>query len=80
MASIRDITASSLRRPWARVAAWTWAPLVCLAVVATGNHFVADIVAGVVVTIIGFFAGGAAARFAAGERPTVSPARAMAAS
>jgi PAP2 superfamily len=70
--------ASSLRRTWARVAAWTWAPLVCLAVVATGNHFVADIVAGVVVTVIGFCAGRAASRFAAGERPTVTRAPAMA--
>jgi PAP2 superfamily protein len=78
--AVSAAVAGALRQRWARIAAWTWAPLVCLAVVATGNHFVADIVAGVIVTILGFFAGRAAARFAAGERPTVSPAPAMAAS
>jgi hypothetical protein len=78
--AVSAAVAGALRNPWARVAAWTWAPLVCLAVVATGNHFLADILAGVVVTIVGFFAGRAAARFAAGERPTVIPAPAMAAS
>jgi hypothetical protein len=39
-----------------------------------------DIAAGVIVTVIGFFAGRAASRFAAGERPNVSPAPAMATS
>jgi hypothetical protein len=63
-----------------RVLAWLWAPTVCLAVIATGNHFVADIVAGVVVTVVGFLLGRAASRFAAGERPTATPAPAMATS
>jgi hypothetical protein len=43
-------------RGW-RLAAWLWGPLVCLAVVATGNHFVADIAAGVVITIAGYALG-----------------------
>jgi hypothetical protein len=42
---------------WRRALAWTWAPLVCLSVVATGNHFVADVVAGVVVTVAGHLIG-----------------------
>ena len=72
--------AAAVRRPWARALAWTWAPLVCLAVVATGNHFVADIIAGVVVTLLGFAGGRAASRYAAGDRPTVTTAPAMATS
>jgi PAP2 superfamily protein len=70
--------AGALTSWWARAAAWTWAPLVCLAVVATGNHFVADIVAGVIVTVIGFLVGRAASRLAAGERPAINPVPAMA--
>jgi hypothetical protein len=76
--AVSAAVASALRQRWGRVAAWSWAPLVCLAVVATGNHFIADIVAGVIVTAIGFLLGRAASRFAAGERPRVSPAPAMA--
>jgi hypothetical protein len=78
--AVSAAVAGALRQRWARIAAWTWAPLICLAVVATGNHFVADIVAGVIVTVLGFLLGRAASRFAAGERPAVSPAPAMAAS
>jgi len=44
------------------IAAWLWAPTVCLAVVATGNHFVTDIAAGVAVTVVGFALGRAATR------------------
>jgi hypothetical protein len=42
--------------------AWSWAPTVCLAVVATGNHFVTDIAAGVLVTIAGYALGRIATR------------------
>ena len=49
--------AVATRRRW-RLLAWTWAPLVSLSVVATGNHFVADIVAGLAVTAAGFAVGG----------------------
>ena len=48
-----------------------------LAVVATGNHFVADIVAGVIVTVAGYAVGRAASRVTAAE-PTLAPVPAMA--
>jgi PAP2 superfamily len=54
-------------RGW-KLLAWLWAPTIALAVVATGNHFVTDIAAGIAVTIAGFglasvrvFPGGAGA-------------------
>ena len=37
----------------APTAAWLWGPTVCLAVIATGNHFVADIAAGAAITVAG---------------------------
>ena len=67
--------AASLRGRAARTGGWLWAPLVALAVVATGNHFVFDIVAGAVATGAGFLVGEALAhrtrRFA--PRPTRHP-------
>jgi hypothetical protein len=75
--------AAMATRPRSKVAAWLWAPTVALAVVATGNHFVTDIVAGVVVTVIGYALGRAAARLASGEREirgAVAPAPALATS
>ena len=57
------------------IAAWLWAPTVCLAVVATGNHFVTDIAAGVVVTVVGYALGRAATRLSTAEpRLAVAPA------
>jgi membrane-associated phospholipid phosphatase len=53
----------------ARLIAWLWAPLVGLAVVATGNHFIFDIAAGAIATGVGF----ALAR--ASRRLSVRPAR-----
>ena len=38
--------AAATRRPLARFVAWLWAPTIALAVVATGNHYVLDAVAG----------------------------------
>jgi membrane-associated protein len=46
--------AFAVRSTWARIAALSWGPLIALAVVATGNHFVFDVVAGVIVTLAGF--------------------------
>ena len=46
--------ANTAARPWTRLLALVWAPLIFLAVVATGNHFVTDIAGGVAVTILGF--------------------------
>jgi membrane-associated phospholipid phosphatase len=49
--------AAAARRPLTRLAAWLWAPTIALAVVATGNHFLFDIAAGVVATAAGFALG-----------------------
>jgi membrane-associated phospholipid phosphatase len=48
------------RRRWAKVLALLWGPIVSLSVVATGNHYVFDIAAGLAVTALGFAVGGAA--------------------
>ena len=58
---------------FAKVAAWSWAPIIGLAVVATGNHFVFDIAAGVVVTVAGYALGNAVDRRFAGRRPWRRP-------
>ena len=49
--------AAALRPRWAKALALLWGPLVSLAVVATGNHYLFDIVAGLLVTAMGFWAG-----------------------
>jgi PAP2 superfamily len=49
--------AAALRAPWAKALALLWGPLVTLAVLATGNHYVFDVVAGLLVTGAGFAAG-----------------------
>jgi hypothetical protein len=49
--------AATLQARWARALALLWGPLVTLAVIATGNHFVFDAVAGLVVTLAGFAVG-----------------------
>jgi membrane-associated phospholipid phosphatase len=49
--------AVALRPRWAKALALLWGPAVALSVVATGNHFVFDIAAGLVVTVIGFLVG-----------------------
>jgi membrane-associated phospholipid phosphatase len=55
--------------------ALSWGPLVALAVVATGNHFVFDVVAGLIVTAAGFGLGALARRPIASMRtPTPAPA------
>jgi membrane-associated phospholipid phosphatase len=46
----------ALRRPWARALALLWGPLVALSVVATGNHYVFDMAAGLLVTALGYAA------------------------
>jgi membrane-associated phospholipid phosphatase len=54
--------AAALRRRWAKALALLWGPAVTLAVIATGNHFLFDVAAGLLVTAVGFLAG----RFATG--------------
>lgn len=46
--------AASVRNPWARIAALSWAPAVAVVVVATGNHFVLDVVLGAVAVLVGY--------------------------
>ena len=54
--------AVALRRPWTKALALSWGPIVSLAVVATGNHYIFDIVAGLFVTAVGFWTGQVADR------------------
>jgi hypothetical protein len=54
--------ATALRAPWARTLALLWGPVVTLSVLATGNHYVFDVAAGLLVTAAGFAAGQLTAR------------------
>jgi hypothetical protein len=66
--------AASFTNRFAKMLAWSWAPLIGLAVVATGNHFVFDIAAGLVVTVAGYVVGNAVDRKFAGRiRPWRRP-------
>jgi len=49
--------AATVRNPLARTLALLWGPTIALAVVATGNHFVFDIAAGLVASAMGYAAG-----------------------
>jgi hypothetical protein len=60
--------AVALRRPWAKAVALMWGPIVSLSVVATGNHYVFDIAAGLAVTGMGYAAGRWVASRAASAR------------
>ena len=62
--------ASAVRNPVARTLALLWGPTIGLAVVATGNHFVFDIAAGLAASALGYVAGRAIAR-----APLARPAR-----
>jgi len=67
--------ASALRHPVAKAIALLWGPTVGLAVIATGNHYVFDIVAGVVVAALGYGLGTLATRLRTPElTPQLSPA------
>ena len=48
--------AAALQRPWAKGLALLWGPLVTVAVVATGNHYVFDVAAGLAVTAVAYAA------------------------
>ncbi len=61
--------AAAASRPWLKLLALSWAPIIGLAVVATGNHFLFDIAAGVAVTAAGYVLGNAVDRKLAGRRP-----------
>src|SRR4051794_3887810 len=69
---------ASLRNPILKGLALLWGPTIGLAVVATGNHFVFDMVAGVVASALGYVLGTAATRVrlrpASTPRPSLRPA------
>jgi len=46
--------AASVRRLWARALALMWGPAIALVVVATGNHFVLDVVLGALAVLVGY--------------------------
>jgi PAP2 superfamily len=64
----------AVRRVWVKALALSWGPVVALAVVATGNHYLFDIAAGLLVTSLGFMAGRLPARLAADALPEGAPA------
>jgi hypothetical protein len=67
--------AATVRHPLARTAALLWGPTIALAVVATGNHFVFDIAAGLAASAVGYVAGTAASRVRiARPQPALRPA------
>ena len=81
--------AAALRNPILRVAALMWGPVMLLTVVATGNHFVFDAFAGLLITAVGYgvaraIAAGVPARwtaavgYAIGARRPIEPTTAMA--
>ncbi len=72
--------AMSLQARWAQFLALLWGPLVAVAVVATGNHYVFDIAAGVAVTVLGFYAGRYVARRAEAAGPSPQTAGQLATS
>lgn len=48
--------ASSTSRRWAKLAALSWGPMIALVVIATGNHFVLDVVLGIAAVLLGYAA------------------------
>jgi hypothetical protein len=62
---------AALRNPALRFLALLWGPLIALVVVATGNHFVFDAVAGIVAAVLGYGLGAMAARIRI-RRPVAS--------
>ena len=63
--------AAAARSPLAKALALLWGPLVCLTVVATGNHYVFDIAAGLAAALAGYAVG------ALVRRPRRAPARGL---
>jgi hypothetical protein len=54
--------AAASRSRWSRVLWLAWGPLVTLTVIATGNHFVFDVIAGLVATGLGYCIGAVGAK------------------
>ena len=70
--------AGVLRNPVLRLVALAWVPAIGLAVVATGNHYVFDIAAGVVAAALGYLLGAAVARMSPWSRRAPAPQPAFA--
>jgi len=49
--------AAAVRSPWLKALFLSWGPIVSLTVVATGNHYVFDVAAGIVVSLAGLYVG-----------------------
>jgi membrane-associated phospholipid phosphatase len=60
--AIGIVVASATSNRWLKVAGHLWGPTVALAVVATGNHYVFDIVAGMAAAALGYGLGMLAAK------------------
>jgi membrane-associated phospholipid phosphatase len=54
--------AAAANKPWTKALALTWGPIVALSVVATGNHYVFDIAAGLLVSVAGYVVGARVSR------------------
>ena len=67
--AIAVAAAAALHAPWAKALALLWGPLVTLSVVATGNHYLFDVVAGLLVTGLGFAVGRVPMRMEGLRRP-----------
>jgi hypothetical protein len=65
--------AAAARRPVVKALALLWGPAIALAVVATGNHFIFDIAAGLLASALGYGAGRVLGRLNA-PRPRPVPA------
>ena len=60
--AIGIVVASATSNRWLKVAGHLWGPIVALAVVATGNHYVFDIAAGMAAAAIGYGLGALVAK------------------
>jgi membrane-associated phospholipid phosphatase len=70
--------AAAARKPWTKALALAWGPIVALSVVTTGNHYVFDIAAGLLVSVAGYVVGGRVSRLVATRslrltRPVMRP-------
>ena len=48
--------AAAVQRRWLKVLALSWGPIVALSTVATANHYLFDVVAGLAITVVGYAA------------------------
>jgi hypothetical protein len=69
--------AASVKHPLVKFIALLWGPVIALAVVATGNHYIFEIVAGIVASAAGYGLGAMAARIRI-RRPAGTLTRAFA--